>query len=423
MNLLGTAFTKIVQHFVHIPADWAYPPLPLVPTMPCCEDCRATGAQPCQGDLFLCQECADKRFPPTNKETSASRESNDVIINDMLCFVVNKMDVLPTDVITKLCIETYSDDEVEAAKKLVFDLCKPNERYKKSRGTNRSATTMADILRVLHSMDPPSIPTFVSATLHLPPVSFEHVDITAYLQQLQVMRQEMRDIRDMSIDSAMIHAELASLRREIVDLRSRADPAPAAKKATYAEAASDPVKSVPQVSRVPSHAEPRRVEVHDGEATVPKSLHVDVRHKPVQKEPIRHSPRSSRRGSESGGPSEPGSDGFRLCQKRKPRPKAVVGTARTTKLSAVGVRPPEVFVTRLEPETQPEDIEQYLNSTLSQKCMISCKRLQTKYDSYASFRVSVESVVLPEVLAPSTWPCGVLVRRYHDTRHSGPPRS
>ncbi|XP_019616812.1 PREDICTED: uncharacterized protein LOC109464301 [Branchiostoma belcheri] len=330
------------------------------------------------------------------------------------------MDCLPADVITKLCTETYLEEEIESAKRLLLDVCKPTERYKKRQGPNKSATNMADILRVLHSMDPSSVPTFVSATLHLPAVDFEHADITVCLRELQVMRQEMKSIRDISVDAVKLHAELASLRREIVELRNQGA-VPPPKKATYAEAASDPLKSVPQVTRVPSDAEPCALDTHDkGSATVPKSLRADVSHKPVQRESSGISSRTSRRGSASGGPEEPGSDGFRLVQKRKSRPRAVVGTARSSALSAVKVRPSEIFVTRLEPLTQPKDIEQYLNNTLSRKCVVSCVSLQTRYNSYSSFRVAVESDALPDVLAPSCWPSGVLVRRFHGICPSGP---
>eukprot|EP00058_Branchiostoma_floridae_P013459 XP_002598947.1 hypothetical protein BRAFLDRAFT_79877 [Branchiostoma floridae] len=174
-------------------------PLP-TPTMPRCEDCREAGAQPCQGDLVLCQRCSDKRFPPSGSGSEAV--CKDVIINDLLCFTVNKMDTLPFDIITKLCTETYMDEEIESAKRLVFDTCKPDERYIKRKGGDKSTANMEDIQRVLHSTAPPSLPTFVSATLHLPAVSLEHVDISVCMQELQIMRQEMKLIRDCSIDSA-----------------------------------------------------------------------------------------------------------------------------------------------------------------------------------------------------------------------------
>ncbi|KAI8514456.1 ATP-binding cassette sub- A member 5 [Branchiostoma belcheri] len=297
------------------------------------------------------------------------------------------MDCLPADVITKLCTETYLEEEVESAKRLLFDVCKPTERYKKRQGPNKSATNMADILRVLHSMDPS-----------------HHCLLT----RLQVMRQEMKSIRDISVDAVKLHAELASLRREIVELRNQGA-VPTPKKATYAEAASDPLKSVPQVTRVPSDAEPCALDTHErGSATVPKSLRADVSHKPVQRE-------------SSGISSAHHAGALRREAPRRRDPTAFDWFRRESRDPAVKVRPSEIFVTRLEPLTQPKDIEQYLNNTLSRKCVVSCVSLQTRYNSYSSFRVAVESDALPDVLAPSCWPNGVLVRRFHGTRPSGPP--
>ena len=136
----------------------------------------------------------------------------------MLCFIVNKMDRIPGDVISKMCLETYSENEIEAAKKIVFDTCQPGERLRKRQGANKSATNMSDILRVLHSTDLSTLPTFVSATLRIPAVDLEQVDITVCLQELQIMRQEMKLIRACSIDAgrvqAELQAELSSLRRD-----------------------------------------------------------------------------------------------------------------------------------------------------------------------------------------------------------------
>ena len=86
---------------------------PQLDSMLTCEDCHCFGAETRQGDLILCQSCADKRFLP---RYSDSPPTKGVIINDLLCFAFNKMDCLPTDVITKLCTETYLEEEVVSKK-------------------------------------------------------------------------------------------------------------------------------------------------------------------------------------------------------------------------------------------------------------------------------------------------------------------
>ncbi|XP_078668679.1 uncharacterized protein LOC144909982 [Branchiostoma floridae x Branchiostoma belcheri] len=344
------------------------------------------------------------------------------------------MDTLPTDIVSKLCIETYTEEEIEVAKRLVFDTCNPDERYRKRQGVNKSTANMADILRVLHSTAPPSLPIFVSATLHLPAVNFEHVDISACLQELQIVRQEMKLIRDCSIDSVKVQTELMSLRKEIVDLRNRVNstpptvsvprPSPDNHTATFADVVSvtRPSSSARSLAgKAPPDDVCTQVQGHaDGAATAPKSLSGDTAPKRAvaEKAPNPVSTRSSRRSTtgasrDSSDTRDSSSDGFRLVERKRSRPKAVVGTANSTTLTAVKVRPAEIFVTRLDPNTQPKDVERYLNDNLSRKCAISCGRLQTKYDSYSSFRIAVDSSILPEVLSPSFWPCGTLVRRFH----------
>ena len=41
-----------------------------------------------------------------------------IMISEILCFIQNKMDVIPIDSITQLCTRTYMDSEIEEAKKL-----------------------------------------------------------------------------------------------------------------------------------------------------------------------------------------------------------------------------------------------------------------------------------------------------------------
>ncbi|XP_078594335.1 uncharacterized protein LOC144872100 [Branchiostoma floridae x Branchiostoma japonicum] len=374
------------------------------------------------------------------------------------------MDTLPFDIITKLCTETYMDEEIESAKRLVFDTCKPDERYIKRKGGDKSTANMEDIQRVLHSTAPPSLPTFVSATLHLPAVSLEHVDISVCMQELQIMRQEMKLIRDCSIDSVRVQTELVALRKEIWELKNRPSSAPPAPSSSAPPAPSSSAPPAPSSSAPPapsssappasSTSAPPVVSTSAPPAastlawpkesyadavldtcpseTIPKSLHAGLSGRQVERAPTTKSSQASRRrgyssdsralarpqSTSAGGHSDLDSEGFRLVQRKKKRSRAVVGTAVSSSLSAVKSRPAEIFVTRLEPDTLTQDVERYLTDNLSQKCAVSCSKLTTKYDGYSSFRVSVDYNALSEVLSPSFWPCGILVRRFHSRRRS-----
>ncbi|XP_019642693.1 PREDICTED: uncharacterized protein LOC109483976 [Branchiostoma belcheri] len=324
--------------------------------MPTCEDCHAPGAQLGQGDRNLCKRCSDKRSPPVDSPQGQG-EPNKIFINDLLCFVVNKMDKMPGDIVTKLCLETYSEEEIEDAKKLTFDTCKPSERFRKRQGTNKSVTNMSDILRVLHSADPLTLPTFASASLRLPVVELEHTDFSLCFQEIQVIRQEMKVIRATTVDNVKVQAEIAALRREIAELKdvraSAPQTAPAPRHTTFADVVSEnhPQSIVhPPAARRASG--PTQVHVlRQGAATKPKSL------APMDPAQASRSSPLSPRGHSSGVPTAPDEDGFNMVKRKKNKSRAVVGTAKSSTLSAIKARPVEIFVTRLGPDTKSEDVE------------------------------------------------------------------
>ena len=45
-------------------------------------------------------------------------------INELLCFITNKIDVIDPTILVQVCVETYKAKEIEKAKELLFDLLK-----------------------------------------------------------------------------------------------------------------------------------------------------------------------------------------------------------------------------------------------------------------------------------------------------------
>ena len=71
-----------------------------------------------------------------------------------------------------------------------------------------------------------------------------------------------------------------------------------------------------------------------------------------------------------------------------------------------------VFVSRLLPETTAEEMEAFVQEThhLSSKCV----KLETKHDSYASFKVAVTCDNVPDIYDPEKWAVGAYIRRYYN---------
>ena len=94
-----------------------------------CQDCdnANTAALPLKG-----RACADRPSVTVNTATASasdgtsttnhhaldvSNRQDGVIVDELLCFLVNKIDVLPPQSIADLCLTTYDEGEIEAANK------------------------------------------------------------------------------------------------------------------------------------------------------------------------------------------------------------------------------------------------------------------------------------------------------------------
>ena len=186
---------------------------------------KATHVVMSQGDMMLCKHCEDVRFPDcsrlflerqrqtstaavitgaTSRPTPSAPPAEDVVtagrdqatepalntpvnvlrenlvVNELLCFVSNKLDILVHDILVKICADHYDKHSIEYAKKLLHEHCVSANvidlpRYIIRKGQNKKTADMTDILALFHEMGT-HIPTFVASDLSkLPPVSVDYV--------------------------------------------------------------------------------------------------------------------------------------------------------------------------------------------------------------------------------------------------------
>ena len=76
-----------------------------------------SGVNSCDGPLFV-------NLPDENEPHCWNNQVGDNDVNELLCFVSNKMDVMTQDLLVKLCTDFYGKGVIENAKKLVFAKCK-----------------------------------------------------------------------------------------------------------------------------------------------------------------------------------------------------------------------------------------------------------------------------------------------------------
>lgn len=118
-----------------------------------------------------------------------------VVISEVLAFIRNKHDIMDNESLIRICVSAFSEEEIDEAKKLLYSSTETGQRLK-SRRKDKKQKDLEDIISVFKTIDPDRLPVFVAYELHkLPPVCFDHVDVTRLLKDLLVLRAELNDIK------------------------------------------------------------------------------------------------------------------------------------------------------------------------------------------------------------------------------------
>ncbi|KOB70955.1 Mutant cadherin [Operophtera brumata] len=120
-----------------------------------------------------------------------------VVINEVLAFICNKVDVMDEESISRICISAFSGNDILSAKNLLFDSLPTTRRKKIRKRLGKSLRDIDDIITVIKESDPEDFPIFVARDLQkLPPVLFDHVDVTRILKDLVRMQNEILTIKE-----------------------------------------------------------------------------------------------------------------------------------------------------------------------------------------------------------------------------------
>ncbi|XP_022833993.1 uncharacterized protein LOC111361814 [Spodoptera litura] len=197
-----------------------------------------------------------------------------VVIDELLSFIVNKIDVMDHDSLLRLCVTAFNSEEVEKSKKLLFDSITTDIRNikRKGKGESKMQKDLDDIVIVIKSIDPEIMPVFVAKDLQkLPPVTFDHIDVTGLLKKLLLISSQVKDIQESYVSKELLESKLSSFTLDSESVKDKE------KKIVYI-AGSGPVtlKSAVEVSqaqvpldkggRGPSHSHPLRTDAHECES-------------------------------------------------------------------------------------------------------------------------------------------------------------
>jgi len=347
-----------------------------------------------QGDLMLCRECENYRFPSTSSmaavqhdidASDVSEKNIDIAIQcELLCFLQEKSKIMAMEHIVKICADFYTKDEIVSARNIIEPYL--NQRLPRRKGSDAERSCIEDMLKVC--LNPTiRIPNFYAKSLNrLPPVDSSHCDVSAILQELQLLRMEVRKSASLQTELNIVKDELQALRAEIQQIKSYEKEFPSLPITSGARDNNCTAKMSTSVSTGNTHT------------------FVDLTRKIADD-----------------------SSSFKTVVRKKST-KSVVGVSSSKKeVKAVQtVRSVDVFVSRLHPQTKPTELEACLRSSDYNFKVhdIVCTQLQSKHaDLYSSFYVSIKvnSTDLKHAakvfMSAESWPCGVFVKRYFIRKH------
>ena len=342
--------------------------------------------------------CTDAEFSQTMS----------IIINELLCYMLSKIDSVPLDVICKLVSDSFTDDEVEAAKCLLCDHVEEALKMGIRRGQNKKKMYIDGMAKILLECDRANLPKFVALDLSkLPPITVDCIDVSSLMRKQQLMEVEMSSMKEMIHDILKVTSDM-SKRVEAAAMRVPSIPERAHEQAensspkltdkTYVEAAQA-AASRPQ----------------EGEWTVANRM---KRGSPAARKQQPVGPASVTIGEGAAAPDATAS----VKTSHPGKSPAVIGAKKAGPFKAVtAVRRFSMFMSRLPPGTGVDSVTSYVLQQ-SRAESVTAEKLPTRYDSYESYRLDlINPPADVNLLDPQLWAQGLVIRRFFQKRQARVP--
>ena len=142
-----------------------------------CQDCNDTNRAASEGRARDDHDAETNSATPGTSTTSTTdvnvrneAERPRIVVNELLCFVAYKLNLMAPDTIVQLCSSFYDEMEIDSAKALFFDLCGDREdrqdrKIKRSSGPVKKSFSTKDIVSFFTRKHDSITVSFVAADL------------------------------------------------------------------------------------------------------------------------------------------------------------------------------------------------------------------------------------------------------------------
>lgn len=348
-----------------------------------------------------------------------------LIINELLCYMVAKIDSVPTEILTRLVDENFTDAEVDAAKNLLCEHVDESIKAGPKRGQKKKKHDLDDIVKMLVLCDRSNLPKFVALELSkLPPISIDCIDVSSIMRKQQLQDVEMAQLKDLVHEILAVTVETS--KRVETSLLSNPRSSPSAVPVSGSEPPATAVGEPALPSAGPG--EPALPPAGPGEARATGPTYSEVVRNAITSEDTdgwslanrkkrTKMPTPKKPGNNQGQRSPSNATGSSQ-QMRQTVKKAVIGSKKTGPIKAVAtVKRLSVFMSRLPPGTGEDAIKSYvLEQTGAEE--VTAQKLKTKFNTYESYRLDITNPSCDNILDPELWAQGLVVRRFFTKKNS-----
>ena len=339
-----------------------------------------------------------------------------MIKNELLCYLSNKIDLVAHDILVKICLDFYTNEEIEEAKLLLHNSCPSKVKLCIRRGNKKSEMNLNDMLAVLHEAT--DMPLYVAHDLsRIPALDMNNIDVTGMSQDIKKLKN---DIGNKAI-SPTVFNELEELKGQMAAIQTQVGELVTCMKAnkdagSYADATR---KNLEVSSFEDVQVEVRQTSAAKKNTTV-KQTYDNKSSKNNIRSPAKHEGKNSVKTSiktDSGtaatlqSASASDSSPFVEVRRRKRNKNCVVGTlGNGSNGFASQGQYVSLFISRLKPETSVKSVTDYIKSSF--QVDMKCEKLKTKYEGYSSFKVEGLCDDRSIFFNAEKWPKSTLVRRF-----------
>ena len=365
---------------------------------------------------------------------TAAGEGADLHVNELLCYVQNVVKHTPADIIRAVCVEFYSDEEVQTAKKRLSDALVKEQNQIHKRYTSKTKERWVELIINLMT-ERTDIPLFLARDVsRLPTTPLEKVDLNKVFRELSSLRSEVNllSIRLKIGDGE--RARLSTQVRNMVLNPSFCSPLPSfgsyapphTKEATQLKqpATQTTTESSEQTQEAPPLSDELLVATmapptqNSSEGLPPLPL---LSESESDKTPPIHSrpetppvPTYTEATSRTSPPTRPTvtppSQDWQVVKRKKDMP-IVKGTGQGMRLKARPTNQKKIYVGNLAGDTTANDVVEHLAQfNLSARCI----QLKVKSNQYSAFLILCETRFSAEIQEPVKWPEGTYIRPYID---------